>query len=140
MRPGLFEGFTHIETLAPEPCRHSSGSLADYTGYPDAPPVFAAAFFAGLVEWTCMRALGPFLDADERCLGARLDLANRCRGPAGGRITTIVEVVAVNGGQVTFRARCQDDGGVIAEGRHTRHVRAAAQTPRRPASKLVAAC
>lgn len=93
-----------------------------FTGFADMPPVFATAFLVGFVEWTCIEALRPYLEPGEKTVGVHVDLSHAAATPVGMTVTAEVELVAVEGRKLRFKAICRDDAEVISEGHHERHV------------------
>ncbi|GJD59367.1 thioesterase family protein [Methylobacterium dankookense] len=93
-----------------------------FTGFSDMPPVFATAFLVGFVEWTCIEALRPYLDPGQKTVGVHVDLSHSAATPVGMRVTAEVELVAVEGRRLRFKAVCRDDAEVISEGHHERYI------------------
>ena len=93
-----------------------------FTGFSDMPPVFATAFLVWFVEWTCIEALRPYLDPGQKTVGVHVDLSHSAATPVGMRVTAEVELVAVEGRRLRFKAVCRDDAEVISEGHHERYI------------------
>ena len=121
-----------LETLQPG-LKHSRSMRVDdrltvpavsqaFTGFADMPPVFATAFLVGFVEWTCIEALRPHLEPGEKTVGVHVNLSHGAATPVGMTVTAEVELVAVEGRKLRFKAVCRDDAEVISEGHHERHV------------------
>ncbi|MDH3545367.1 MAG: thioesterase, partial [Desulfuromonadales bacterium] len=47
------------------------------------PPVFATAFMVGLMEWTCMEALRPYMNEGEISLGTNICVTHTAATPPG---------------------------------------------------------
>jgi len=96
--------------------------------YPEAPDfqampkVFATGFLVGLMEWACIEAIAPHLDAGEGSLGVHVDVSHSAATPPGLTITVDVECTAVEGRKLTFQVRAHDGVDLIGEGRHQRVV------------------
>jgi fluoroacetyl-CoA thioesterase len=86
------------------------------------PKVFATGFLVGLMEWACIEAIAPHLDAGEGSLGVHVDVSHSAATPPGLTITVDVECTAVEGRKLTFRVSAHDGIDLIGEGRHQRVV------------------
>ncbi|MFI6738655.1 thioesterase family protein [Nonomuraea sp. NPDC050451] len=52
------------------------------------PPVFATGFLVGLIEWTCVQAVVPYLDwPREQTVGTHVDLSHQAPTPPGLEVT-----------------------------------------------------
>lgn len=96
--------------------------------YPEAPEfqtlpaVFATGFLVGLVEWTCIQALAPHLEAGEQSLGTRVELSHEAPTPVGDTVTVEVTLREVEGRRLLFEVEARDESAVICRGRHERAV------------------
>jgi len=97
--------------------------------YPEAeefrvmPEVFATGFLVGLLEWACIKAVNPHLDAPrEQTVGTRIDISHEAATPVGFTVTARVELVAVEGKKLVFEVEAHDGKERIARGRHERFV------------------
>ena len=94
--------------------------------YPEAAPframpeVFATGFLVGFLEWACMEALAPFLDAGERSVGMRVDISHEAATPPGMEVTAQVRLEGVEGRRTIWAVEARDEADVIARGRHER--------------------
>jgi fluoroacetyl-CoA thioesterase len=86
------------------------------------PAVFATGFMVGLMEWTCIQLLAPYLDAGEGSLGTHIDVSHMAATPAGLNVTVDAECTAVRGRRASFRVRAHDGVDMIGEGRHERAI------------------
>jgi fluoroacetyl-CoA thioesterase len=86
------------------------------------PAVFATGFMVGLMEWTCMQLLAPYLDPGEGSLGVHIDVSHTAATPPGLTVTVDAECVAVDGPRITFALKAHDGMDAIGEGRHQRFV------------------
>ncbi|MBI3433826.1 MAG: thioesterase family protein [Proteobacteria bacterium] len=93
-----------------------------FSGFADMPPVFATAFMVGLIEWTCIEALRPFLAAHERSVGTHVDVSHVAATPVGMTVTAAVELVELRGRTLRFKVACRDDLDLIGEGFHERAI------------------
>lgn len=97
--------------------------------YPEAseiasmPEVFATGFLVGLLEWACIEALKPHLDGpQEQTVGTHIDVSHEAATPIGFEVTTIVELIAVDGKKLTFTVEAHDGVDLISKGRHERFI------------------
>jgi fluoroacetyl-CoA thioesterase len=96
--------------------------------YPEAPEfqampaVFATGFLVGLVEWTCIQALAPHLEAPEQSLGTRIELSHEAPTPPGETVTVEVTLREVEGRRLLFDVEARDESALICRGRHERAV------------------
>ncbi|MFT3961637.1 thioesterase family protein [Propionivibrio sp.] len=119
LRPGI--ACTHVFAVPP--------SKTVPALYPEAeefrvmPEVFATGFLVGLLEWACIKAVNPHLDAPrEQTVGTRIDISHEAATPAGFTVTARVELVAVEGKKLVFEVEAHDGKECIARGRHERFV------------------
>ena len=97
--------------------------------YPEAgefqamPDVFATGFMVGLIEWTCIQAVNPFLDwPQEQTVGTRIDVSHIAATPPGLKVTAKARLVEVDGRRLVFEVEAHDDIDLIARGRHERFI------------------
>ena len=88
----------------------------------DMPPVFATAQMIAFVEWTCVAALAPYLGADQRTVGTRVEMTHTAATPIAMRVTADIELVAIEGRTLRFKVACRDDKEPVGEGFHERMV------------------
>jgi fluoroacetyl-CoA thioesterase len=74
------------------------------------------------VEWTCVAALAPYLGADQRTVGTRVEMTHTAATPIGMQVTAEVELVAINDRTLRFKVACRDEKDPIGEGFHERTV------------------
>lgn len=118
VRPGL--NTTRTYTVGPE--RTVPRLLPESEHFAAMPAVLATGYLIGLVEWTCMLALAEHLDPAEQTLGIHVDLSHDAPTPPGSTVTIEVELTAVDGRQLTFTVRANDDAATICRGTHRRAV------------------
>ena len=118
LRPGL----RHSQAITVGEALTVPAVAAAFTGFADMPPVFATAFMVGFVEWACIEALRPYLGPHQRTVGTHVDMGHTAATPAGMRVTAEVELIAVEGRRLRFRAECRDEVEVIGTGFHERAV------------------
>lgn len=122
MSPDLKPGIRCVRSLRVEPAFTVPAMSASFTGFTDMPPVFATAFMVAFIEWTCIEALGPYLDQNERTVGTHVDVNHVAATPVGMTVTTEVELVVVDGRKLVFKVACRDEAGPIGQGGHERAV------------------
>src|SRR5436309_8463442 len=86
------------------------------------PAVFATANMIGLVEWTCVAALMPYLAPHQRTVGTRIEISHTAATPIGMKVTAEIELVESDGRRLRFEVRCRDEAEPIGEGFHERTV------------------
>lgn len=96
--------------------------------YPEAhefqqmPTVFATGFMVGLMEWTCLKLLEPYMDAGEGSLGIHINVSHLAATVPGQTVTVNAECTKVEGRRVSFHVKARDELDVIGEGEHQRMV------------------
>lgn len=86
------------------------------------PGVFATGFMVGLMEWCCLEAMKPHLDAGEGSLGIHVNVSHAAATVPGQMVTVDCECTAVNGRRVAFRVTAHDGVEVIGAGTHERMI------------------
>jgi fluoroacetyl-CoA thioesterase len=86
------------------------------------PSVFATAYLVGLLEWACIEAMQPHLDAGEQSVGTGVWVTHTAATPPGLTVTVDLSVQKVEGRKLTFSVRAHDGVDAICEGTHERFV------------------
>jgi len=86
------------------------------------PAVLSTPNLIGLLERTAREALAPFLEAEERSVGAGIEFRHFAPTPLGQRVTCAARVVHVEGTEITFQIEARDQHELIARGLHKRAV------------------
>jgi fluoroacetyl-CoA thioesterase len=86
------------------------------------PQVFATGFMVGLMEWCCLEALKPHLDAGEGSLGIHVNVSHGAATVPGQSVTVDCECTAVTGRRVAFKVTAHDGVEVIGAGTHERMI------------------
>src|SRR5215831_953791 len=86
------------------------------------PAVLSTPNLIGLLERTAREALAPFLEEDERSVGAEIELRHFAPTPPGEQVTCTARVVSAEGATVTFQIEAHDGHELIARGLHKRAV------------------
>ncbi|MEU6749382.1 thioesterase family protein [Spirillospora sp. NPDC046719] len=118
LRPGLA---ARLDYLVP-PERTVPRLLPESEHFAALPPVLATGYLVGIVEWTCMRVLEGHLEDHEQTLGVHVDLSHQAPTPPGSPLTVHAELTAIDGRQLTFDVRAQDDVATVCQGTHRRSV------------------
>jgi fluoroacetyl-CoA thioesterase len=120
MSPELKTGLRHERSLRVEENLTVPALSQVFARTDDMPPVLATAYLIGFVEWTCVDALRPFLEPQERTLGTHVDLSHAAATPVGLSVTASVELVEMDGRRLRFAVSCSDGVDVICTGFHER--------------------
>ncbi|MCG5212720.1 thioesterase family protein [Streptosporangium sp. KLBMP 9127] len=100
------------------------------------PPVLATGFLVGLLEWTCVRALVPYLDwPREQTVGTHIAVSHCAATPPGLSVTCRVRLTGIDGRRLAFEVAADDGYDVISTGTHERVVVDAARFTERVLSK-----
>jgi len=84
--------------------------------------VLATPVMIGVIEAAALEAVEHLLADGTQSLGTRLDVSHVAATPVGMRLTATAELVAVDGRQLTFRVRAEDEHDLVSEGSHSRVV------------------
>jgi len=118
LQPGIKASFSYVvpdEKTVPHIFRESPEMQA-------MPQVFATGFMIALMEWTCIHALAPHLDAGEGSVGVHVDVSHAAATPPGFTIKVDVECTEVKGRAAWFQVRAHDGADTISEGYHQRFI------------------
>jgi fluoroacetyl-CoA thioesterase len=115
-------GLRHRVTLTVDPGLTVPEVSPVFANFQGMPPVFATAYLVGLIEETCVQALQPYLGERQRSVGTHIDVSHTAATPVGMQITAEVELIAVEGPQLTFRVECRDEVDPISSGTHKRFI------------------
>lgn len=83
-------------------------------------PVFATPAMILLIEKTCCKALEKALEQGDTTVGTHLDIRHLKPTVVGGIVTCRCELIEIDGAQLVFSARCEDEAGLVGEGIHRR--------------------
>jgi len=86
------------------------------------PEVLATGYMVGLMEWTCVQLIAPFLDEGEGSLGTLVNFSHLAATPPGHTVTVTAECTEVDGNRLMFHVSAHDGDDLIGEGEHQRHV------------------
>lgn len=103
------------------------------------PAVLSTPNLIGLLERTARKALMPVLEADERSVGAEIELRHFAPTPLGARVVCTARVIHAEGQEITFQIEARDEQEMIARGLHKRAIIRVEQFARRVQQKMVRA-
>jgi fluoroacetyl-CoA thioesterase len=87
------------------------------------PEVFATGFLVGLLEWTCIKAINPYLDwPAEQSVGIHINVSHEAATPIGLEVTCTAELIEIDGKKLTFAVEAHDGIDLISKGTHARFV------------------
>jgi predicted thioesterase len=112
LRVGLVGELEHEVTEARTAQHIGSGSLR----------VFATPAMVALIEQACVNLVKPFLPEGQTTVGVAMTIRHLAPTLLGKAVRTRVELVAVDGRSLTFRAQVSDEAGVVGEAEHGRAV------------------
>src|SRR5438105_13655545 len=93
--------------------------VIDFEGMP---AVLSTPNLVGWLERTARETLAPLLEADERTVGAEIELRHFAPTPLGQRVTCSARVILAEGREITFQIEARDQHELIARGLHKRAV------------------
>jgi fluoroacetyl-CoA thioesterase len=83
--------------------------------------VFSTPAMIGLMEYTCVLLVAPYLDEDEQTVGIHVDVRHMAATKIGQRVTVTAELLEINSDKLRFAVSAINDQGVkIGEGTHRR--------------------
>jgi fluoroacetyl-CoA thioesterase len=86
------------------------------------PGVFATAYMVGLMEWACMEAMQPHLDAGEQSVGTAICVSHTAATPPGLTVAVEVKLTRIEGRRLSFEVSAHDGVDPIGSGTHERTV------------------
>ena len=90
---------------------------------PDVPSMFSTPSMIQLIEGTCVRLMGRYVEAGEQSVGYRVDVKHLAPTVIGEKVTAKVQLREVNGRRYIFAVEVSNEDGVrIGEGSHERAV------------------
>jgi fluoroacetyl-CoA thioesterase len=122
MKPSLVAGvtFTHRYTVPED--KTVPHVYPESERFREMPRVFATAYLVGLLEWACIEAIQPHLDAGEQSVGTAVWITHTAATPPGLTVTVDVTLLKVEGRRLSFSVRAHDGVEPIGEGTHERFV------------------
>ena len=87
------------------------------------PEVFATGFLVGFLEWSCIKAINPYLDwPDEQTVGTHINVSHEAATPPGLEITATIELIEIEGRKLVFSVEAHDGVELISKGLHERFI------------------
>ena len=119
LQPGIEHEFTFTITEAKTvPALYPEASELQ-----EMPEVFATGYMVGLIEWTCIQAINPYLDwPEEQTVGTHIDVSHVAATPPGLTVTVKVKLVEVDGRRLVFDVEARDNTDLITRGKHERFI------------------
>ena len=119
LKPGI--EYTHIFTIPPS--KTVPALYPESEEFLAMPEVFATGYMIGLIEWTCIKAINPYLDwPREQTVGIHIDVSHRAATPPGLEVTTKVKLIKVDGRKLVFEVEAHDGVDLITRGTHNRFI------------------
>ena len=108
MVPGLTHTQTYVTTLE----MRAKQLAAD---------IFSTPAMIGLMEYTCVLLVAPYLDENEQTVGIHVDVRHMAPTKIGLSVTVTAELLEVKDSKLRFALSAVNDQGVkIGEGTHRR--------------------
>ena len=114
MKDGLVPGLTHTQTYLTTLEMRAKQLVSD---------VFSTPAMIGLMEYTCVLLVAPYLDENEQTVGIHVDVRHMAPTRIGQKVTVAVELLEVKDKKLKFSVSASNDQGIkIGEGTHRRAV------------------
>ena len=112
MKDGLVPGLTHTQTYVTTLEMRAKQLASD---------IFSTPAMIGLMEYTCVLLVAPYLDENEQTVGIHVDVRHMAPTKIGQSVTVTAEVLEVKDNKLRFALSAVNDQGVkIGEGTHRR--------------------
>ena len=112
MKDGMVPGLTHTQTYVTTLEMRAKQLAAD---------IFSTPAMIGLMEYTCVLLVAPYLDENEQTVGIHVDVRHMAPTKIGLSVTVIAELLEVKDSKLRFALSAVNDQGVkIGEGTHRR--------------------
>ncbi|HSF59002.1 MAG TPA: thioesterase family protein [Candidatus Binatia bacterium] len=83
--------------------------------------VFSTPAMIGLMEYTCVLLVAPYLDENEQTVGIHVDVRHMAPTKIGQSVTVTAELLEINNNKLRFVVSAVNDQGIkIGEGTHRR--------------------
>jgi fluoroacetyl-CoA thioesterase len=123
MAAGLAPGLEHEFTYRVPESKIVAALYPEAEEFAVMPRVFATGFLVGLLEWTCVQAVMPYLDwPREQTVGTAIDITHQAATPPGLTVTARARLTGVDGRRLEFAVTARDEADVISTGTHTRAI------------------
>jgi predicted thioesterase len=112
MKDGLIAGLTHRETYVTTLEMRAKQLTSD---------VFSTPAMIGLMEFTCVLLVAPYLGDNEQTVGIHVDVRHMAPTKIGQQVTVTAELLEVKNNKLRFALSAVNDQDVkIGEGTHRR--------------------
>jgi fluoroacetyl-CoA thioesterase len=112
MKDGLVPGLTHTQTYLTTLEMRAKQLISD---------VFSTPAMIGLMEYTCVLLVAPYLDENEQTVGIHVDVRHMAPTKIGQSVTVTAELLEVKDNKLRFAVSTVNDQGIkIGEGTHRR--------------------
>jgi predicted thioesterase len=112
MKDGMVPGLTHSQTYVTTLEMRAKQLASD---------IFSTPAMIGLMEYTCVLLVAPYLDENEQTVGIHVDVRHRAPTKIGQSVTVTSELLEVKDNKLRFALVAVNDQGVkIGEGSHRR--------------------
>lgn len=123
MKASLKPGLRHTHRFVIPPSKTVPALYPEAPEFVAMPEVFATGFLVGFLEWACILAINPHLEAPrEQTVGTHIDVSHEAATPPGQEVTATVELIEVDGRRLMFAVEAHDGVDRISRGRHERFV------------------
>ena len=114
MKDGLIAGLNHTETYVTTLEMRAKQLTSD---------VFSTPAMIGLMEFTCVLLVAPYLSENEQTVGIHVDVRHMAPTKIGQSVTVTAELLEVKNNKLRFALSAANDQDVkIGEGTHRRAV------------------
>jgi len=112
MKDGMVHGLTHTQTYVTTLEMRAKQLASD---------IFSTPAMIGIMEYTCVLLVAPYLDENEQTVGIHVDVRHMAPTKIGQSVTVTAELLEVKDNKLRFALSAVNDRGVkIGEGTHRR--------------------
>ena len=112
MKDGMVPGLNHTQAYLTTLEMRAKQLTAD---------IFSTPAMIGLMEYTCVLLVGPYLDENEQTVGIHVDVRHMAPTKIGQSVTVTAELLEVKDSKLRFALSAVNDQGIkIGEGTHRR--------------------
>jgi fluoroacetyl-CoA thioesterase len=112
MKEGIIAGLNRTQTYVTTIEMRAKQLVSD---------VFSTPAMIGLMEYTCVLLVAPYLDENEQTVGIHVDVRHLAPTKIGQSVTVTAELLEMNSNKLRFAVSAVNDQGVkIGEGTHRR--------------------
>jgi len=112
MKDGMVPGLTHTQTYVTTLEMRAKQLASD---------IFSTPAMIGLMEYTCVLSVAPYLDENEQTVGIHVDVRHMAPTKIGQSVTVTAELLEVKDNKLRFALSAVNDQGVkIGDGTHRR--------------------